>query len=185
VQRSGSDAALRRSGGSWKRHWRQVRRWRVWSAAMGSTRIRCLARGRSMLPGDLGSRSQESNCCQRGSTRVSRRRLHEPALTGVAQAQRGTIPIELRKAQVHIEGSADPALVARRSSSDAYLYVGFILLRKQNANASPSLILVFNEFLGSSALLQFVPKSMHFRTCGRRMLRNIMKRDNPPSADKG
>ncbi len=35
----------------------------------------------------------------------------EPALTGVAQAQRGTIHIELRQAQVQIEGSADPALV--------------------------------------------------------------------------
>lgn len=35
----------------------------------------------------------------------------EPVLTGVAQVQRGTIHIELRQAQVHIEGSADPTLV--------------------------------------------------------------------------
>ena len=35
----------------------------------------------------------------------------EPPLTEVAQSQRGTIHIELRQAQVRIEGGADPALV--------------------------------------------------------------------------
>lgn len=35
----------------------------------------------------------------------------ESRLTDVAQAQRSTIHIELRQAQVRIEGSADPALV--------------------------------------------------------------------------
>jgi transposase len=35
----------------------------------------------------------------------------ESGLTKVAQPQRGTIHIELRQAQVRIEGSADPALV--------------------------------------------------------------------------
>ena len=35
----------------------------------------------------------------------------EPPFPDVAQPQRGTIHIELRQAQVRIEGSADPALV--------------------------------------------------------------------------
>ncbi len=35
----------------------------------------------------------------------------EPLVTEVVQPQRGTIHIELRQAQVRIEGSADPALV--------------------------------------------------------------------------
>jgi hypothetical protein len=94
-----------------KSRWRKVRRWREWRERMGSTPIRSLAGASLYLAGRLG-----------GSGAVKLLPVHvnesSPSLATPARSEdscstfsAGTIHIELRHAQVHIAGSANPVLL--------------------------------------------------------------------------
>jgi hypothetical protein len=73
--------------------------------------IRCLAGADSIWPDDLEQKPGIKLLPVRVSESKSAPVVVEHGVTDFSQPQPGTIHIELRQAQVRIEGNADPALV--------------------------------------------------------------------------
>src|SRR5438034_7103348 len=113
---SGSTAQSRRSGGSSKRPWSKVHRWRGWRCRMESTPTRVLGWRKLCLAGRLGSASRAIKLLPvhvSGNSPSLAPTTHRECSPSVelAKSTPGTIHVELRHAQVRIEGSADPALL--------------------------------------------------------------------------
>src|SRR5438552_19014675 len=108
---SGSTAQSRRSGGSSKRPWSKGHRWRGW---LNSNQV--FGWRKLYLAGRLGSASRAIKLLpvhvseNSPSLAPTTHRECSPSVE-LAKSTPGTIHVELRHAQVRIEGSADPALL--------------------------------------------------------------------------